>query len=324
MTDPETQIESSPPAPAAASAPNFAAASQPSYARTLFLGAEGLRPGWGLAFYLLAYYGLRQLSTRLVYSQVPGGGLWAILWDECGMFLAALIPALVLMRIERRPWRLYGLPVGKFLGKIFWIGILWGFGGISLLMIALYGLHAYSFGHVVEHGTRMVKFAAFWAAMFLAVGLFEEFFFRGYSQFTLARGIGFWPSAVVLSSAFGLVHLTNEGEQWPGVLAAAMIGFFFCLTLRRTGSLWFAIGFHGAWDWGESFVYSVRDSGMRAPGHLLSSSPDGPAWLSGGSVGPEGSVLCFVVVAAIFFVFDRRYRKAAHPDADASQAHSSR
>ena len=120
-------------------------------------------------------------------------------------------------------------------GRLFWVGTLWGFAGISLLMFALYGLHAFAFGHVVLHGARLARFAAFWAVMFLLVGLFEEFLLRGYTQFTLARGIGFWPAALVLSCAFGLIHLRNDGEQWRGVLAAAFIGFFFCLTLRRTG-----------------------------------------------------------------------------------------
>jgi membrane protease YdiL (CAAX protease family) len=144
--------------------------------------------------------------------------------------------------------------------------------------------------------------------MFLLVGLFEEFLVRGYTQFTLTRGIGFWPAALVLSCAFGLLHLGNEHEQWRGLLAAALIGLFFCLTLRRTGSLWFAVGFHAAWDWGETFFYSVPDSGSVWPGHLLSSSPHGPDWLSGGSVGPEGSVLCFVVIAALWIAFERMHR----------------
>jgi membrane protease YdiL (CAAX protease family) len=152
-----------------------------------------------------------------------------------------------------------------------------------------------------------VKFAAFWAAMFLLVGFFEEFLLRGYSQFTLTRAIGFWPAAVVLSCMFGLIHLQNAGEQWPGLLAAAVIGFFFCLTLRRTGSLWFAVGFHAAWDWGETFFYSVPDSGTMFPGHLLKSSLHGPRWLSGGMVGPEGSVLCFVVIGVAWVAFARVY-----------------
>ena len=231
--------------------------------------------------------------------------------EEFGMLLAAIAPALVLARIERRPWKAYGLPAAQALGKMFWVGTLWGFAAISLLMLALYGLHAFHFGHLALHGMRMAKLAAFWAVMFLLVGLFEEFLLRGYTQFTLSRGVGFWSSAVALSCAFGLIHLRNGGEQWPGLLAAAAIGLFFCLTLRRTGSLWFAVGFHAAWDWGETFFYSVPDSGMVAPGHLLSSSLQGPSWISGGSVGPEGSVFCFVIIAMSWIAFDRTFKSVA-------------
>jgi hypothetical protein len=44
------------------------------------------------------------------------------------------------------------------------------------------------------------------------------------------------------------------------------------------------------------------------PGHLLASSFHGPAWLTGGTIGPEGSALDFVVMALLFAVFDRVYR----------------
>lgn len=290
-------------------APNFAAADQPSYARTLFFGLEGLRPGWGLAFYVVTFYVLQGLATIWAGSLNLGsaGWLWSMMLEELGVFLAAVIPAIVLARIEHRPWSAYGLPLRSAFGKLFWLGAAWGFGGISLLLGILYGLHAFSLGHLALHGIRVVKFAAFWALMFLLVGLFEEFLLRGYSQFTLTRGIGFWPAALVLSSAFGLIHLGNGGEQWPGLLAAAFIGLFFCLTLRRTGTLWFAVGFHAAWDWGESFFYAVPDSGTIFPGHLLQSSLHGSRWLTGGSVGPEGSIFCFVVLALLWIAFDRLY-----------------
>jgi hypothetical protein len=185
--------------------------------------------------------------------------------------------------------------------------VAWGFASITLLLAALYGSRAFDPGNLALHGIRIVKFAAFWAVMFLLVGLFEEFLLRGYSQFTLTRVIGFWPSAVLLSCAFGLIHLQNAGEQWTGLLAAAVIGFFFCLTLRRTGTLWFAVGFHAAWDWGETFFYSVPDSGTLFPGHLLKSSIHGPRWITGGAVGPEGSVLCFVVIAVVWVAFEKTY-----------------
>jgi len=292
-----------------ASTPEFAVVSAPSYGRTLFFGPDGLRPGWGLAFYAVMFLGLQRLAVDLAWSRDLGdSGLWSSLLAEFGSLVAAVIPALVLAQAERRPWSSYGLPPRFAFGRLFWTGALWGFAFITLLIVALYGTHCFSFGHIVLHGMRLARFAAFWAAMFLCVGLFEEFLLRGYSQFTLARALGFWPAALALSCAFGLIHLRNGGERWPGLLAAGFIGLFFCLTLRRTGNLWFAVGFHAAWDWGETFFYSVPDSAMTYPGHLLSSSLRGPDWLSGGSVGPEGSVLCFVVIALAWGIFAWTYR----------------
>jgi len=314
MSELEVNPESSTPTSPAASrsGPEFAVVHQPSYAHTVFLGPEGLRPGWGFAFYVLMFYPLQKLAVDLAWSRNLGSsGLWSMMLEEFLNLVAAVVPAVVLVRVERRPWRRFGLPGKQAFGRLFWLGSLWGFTGISLLIFVLYGLHAFAFGQVVLHGARFARFAAFWAGMFLLVGLFEEFLLRGYTQFTLARGIGFWPSAMVLSCAFGLIHLRNSGEQWRGLVAAGLIGFFFCLTLRRTGSLWFAVGFHAAWDWGETFFYSVPDSGMVAPGHLLSSSLRGADWLGGGSVGPEGSVFCLVVIAVLWIAFDRIYPKAA-------------
>lgn len=311
---------------AGAATPRFAAATAPSYARDLFFSRElvregsgevgigdardTLRSGWGFAFYALTYYLLQRGAGEVVGWYVGRwnlGTLRASALLEFALLLAALIPALVLARVERRPWSVYGLPIWQAFGEFFWVGVLWGFAGITLLLVALHGLHVFSFGHIVLHGWRLAKFAAFWAGMFVLVGLYEEFLLRGYAQFTLARGLGFWPAAVILSCVFGAIHLGNGGEDWRGALAAATIGFFFCLTLRRTGTLWFAVGFHAAWDWGESFLYSVPDSGTVSPGHLLSSSFHGSAWLTGGSVGPEGSVLCFAVMAVAWAVFSWTY-----------------
>jgi hypothetical protein len=295
------------------SMPEFAAASAPSYARTLFFGADGLRPGWGLALYAVSFLVLQRFAVQLASSREFGAsGLWSMLLEEFGSLLAALIPAIFLWRVESRRWGAYGLPVKQAFRLSFWGGAVWGFGAISLLIFALYSLHSFSVGHLVLHGMRLVRFAIFWAVMFLLVGLFEEFLLRGYTQFTLTRGVGFWPAALTLSCAFGLIHLRNGGEQWPGLLAAACIGLFFCLTLRRTGDLWFAVGFHVAWDWGETFFYSVPDSGMISPGHLLNSSIRGPDWLSGGSVGPEGSVLCFAVIGLVSILFAKTH--PLHPE----------
>jgi hypothetical protein len=244
--------------------------------------------------------------------------LWLQLVSEGSVVIAALVPAFVMGRIEKRPFSAYGLPGREAFGKLFWIGCLWGLVAITLLLVAIRGLHGFYFGHIVLHGVRVLKFAVFWAVFFLLVGFFEEFLLRGYSQFTLTQGIGFWPAAAILSAAFGALHLGNSGEAWIGVLSAGLIGFFFCLTLRRTGNLWFAVGFHQAFDWGETFLYSVPNSGTVEPGHLLNSSFHGPIWLTGGSVGPEGSVFVFILIALLWVAFDRMY-----PDTKYAVVHGS-
>jgi hypothetical protein len=73
------------------------------------------------------------------------------------------------------------------------------------------------------------------------------------------------------------------------------------------------VGFHLSFDWGETFLYSVPNSGTVEPGHLLNSSFHGPMWLTGGSVGPEGSIFVFVLIALLWILLDRMYPHAKYP-----------
>lgn len=278
----------------------------------VFIGPEGLRVGWRLVLYLLFGFSFVLLIGGLVGRIQELPFVWEIFLNKVVWVLAVMLAAAVMARLERRRFGDYGLPRHEIFGKNFWVGAIWGIGGITCLLLTLRISHAFYFGPLALHGARILKFGAFWGAFFLLVALFEEFLFRGYTQFTLTQGIGFWPSAGLLSVSFGAIHLGNQGEVWVGVLAAGVIGFFLAFTLRRTGSLWFALGFHAFWDWGESYLYSTPDSGLILPGHLLRSSFHGPRWLTGGSVGPEGSVLLFVIIGLTWVAFDRVYPDARY------------
>src|SRR5258708_32372743 len=118
------------------------------------------------------------------------------------------------------------------------------------------------FGRLGLRGGSPMAYGAGWGIVFLMVGFFEEFLFRGYLQFTLTTAIGFWPSAVLLSIVFGFVHLGSLGESWMGGLTAGLFGLFLCSTLRRTGNLWFALGLPARFVYGETFLYSVPNSGV--------------------------------------------------------------
>jgi hypothetical protein len=93
-----------------------------------------------------------------------------------------------------------------------------------------------------------------------------------------------------------------------------MIGLIFALSLRRTGNLWFAVGLHASFDFGETFLYSVPNSGIVFAGHLSDATLHGAKWLSGGSVGPEGSVFSFLTMGILALVVHRLYPpKSSHP-----------
>ena len=279
----------------------------------VFLGPDGLRVPWRFLLYLAIGAAIVLLLGSVRHFWHPRLQLWEGVLGELEILISAVAAAFIMARIETRSFDAYGLPLRLAFGKLFWVGMAWGIASLTVLMLIMRGAGLFYFGGLALHGTRMVKFAAFYALFFLLVGLGEEFTARGYTQFTLTQGMGFWPSAILLSAMFGGIHLSNQGEAWIGILGAAVIGFFFCLTLRRTGNLWFAVGFHASWDWGETYLYSVPDSGGVWPGHLLKSSFHGSPWLTGGSVGPEGSVLLFVIIGLTWVAFDRVYPEAKYP-----------
>ena len=121
---------------------------------------------------------------------------------------------------------------------------------------------------------------------------------RAYVLQTLARGLNFPWAAVISSGVFMLLHLPNGGESAMGLIQVFLIGLVFSFSVWRTGAIWWALGYHAAWDWAQSFLFGVADSGLVTPGALLSAHAAGPAWLSGGATGPEGSVLMFSIIAA--------------------------
>jgi membrane protease YdiL (CAAX protease family) len=277
----------------------------------LFLNKNGVRAGWRLLIFAAVFFVLWSVSIVLLSQFFRSErGVFSPSFQFFGKlasFLAAFFAAWIMSRMEERPMGIYGLSERGAFGKSFWQGSLFGLCEVSVLVGAIAVFRGYSFGSLAEHGAEIVKWALFWGAFFLVVAFFEEFFFRGYALRTLSDGIGFWPAAVLLSIFFGWVHMKNSGENWVGVASVVFAGLFWSFTLKRTGSLWFALGMHTAFDFGQTFLFSVPDSGMIFPGHLSNATLSGPSWITGGTPGPEASVFDFLILAVFFFLFDRLY-----------------
>lgn len=312
MSDPEIL-------PAQAPAPTPA----PQPANEIFYGPNGIRAGWRVLIFLalVVVVTLIFMTPFVVMRALRGGagpqvsvgigdltplGLGI---SEGSLFIIPSIAALIMARVERRKYGQYGLPARFAFRKDFWIGIVVGFLSISACLLGIFAFHGFHLTGQAIHGGTIASATAAWGLTFVIVGLAEEFAFRGYLQYTLTTGIGFWPSAILMSALFGLAHMGNPGETWFGLLSVVLFGLLFCLILRRTGNLWWAVGFHAGWDWGQTFFYGVPDSGIAPYHNLFGSAFDGSRWLTGGSVGPEASVFTPIVLALVAILFTRVYRE---------------
>ena len=269
----------------------------------LFFGPRGLRAGWAILVYatlcaILIVLGEFAVAPSLHLNDgapiLPSTSLLL----ELAQFIPVIVATLIMARIEQRPPLSYGFQ-GRARGIRLLSGLACGFIAISTLVLLLRGLGYLSLDGPALAGLAVFRSALAWGVVFLCVGFCEEAMFRGYAQFTITRGIGFWWGAFLLCVPFSLMHTANAGESPLGLVGVAAASLVFCLSLWYTGSLWWAVGFHAAWDWGQSFFYGTADSGMQAQGHLFASHPRGPALWSGGATGPEGSVIVLPLLVVV-------------------------
>ena len=182
----------------------------------------------------------------------------SVILKEMLQVFIVLTATLTIAALRGQNLAVYGFPLQQAFGKDFWWGGVWGLIMLSVTVALMAVTHSYSPGPVVLSAGDIVKFGLLWAIAFLLAGFAEELAFRGYLQYTLTTRMGFWPAAVVTSLFFAFAHRNNPGENWEGMSNIVVIGMFACVALRRTGSLWFPIGWHMAFDWGEKLLVFRR------------------------------------------------------------------
>jgi hypothetical protein len=283
----------------------------------VFFGDDGLRAGWSLLLFVLlvaaAFVALYFVHHPSKHAAANAAAPKGTIIGEGITFAVIAIAALIMSLIERRPFSRYGFRRTNIAPDAL-RGLVSGLAMLSLLVGLLDLFGWLTFDGVALHGEAVASYGGEWLVAFILVGFFEEFLFRGYLQFTLARGvtgivralskgnrhaatIGFWVSATVFSVIlFALAHTSNGGETVMGIITVSLAGLVFVFALYWTGSLWWGVGFHAAWDWAQSYLYGVADSGMVSQGRLFVTHPIGPTALSGGTTGPEGSILVVPVL----------------------------
>jgi membrane protease YdiL (CAAX protease family) len=298
----------------------------PSTLRYIFFGVDGLRAGWSLLLFIAiiaaAFWGITALNPLLHLAPIrsttqPPATLRFVFLSESLPIVATLLATWIMSKIERRPNSVYGLGGSRRL-PLFVVGAVWGVAFLSFLCLILWKTGLLVVDSRTLIASDALRYGAVWFLGFVLVGFFEEYLTRGYLLFTLTRGIagiykwifktrhsktlGFWTASILIALFFGLSHGKNPNESPIGLLSAGLASLVFCLSLWRTGSLWWAIGFHAAWDWAQSFLYGVSDSGIMIQQHLLATHPLGKLLMSGGATGPEGSIFVLFILALVSLV----------------------
>jgi len=328
FTTAEPQLGEAAPPPAPA---------KPSLLHSVFMGPFGLRAGWSLLIFFALLFGcvmairgvqhvvkIHHDHTAAQSTAAPAPKpdpnapqpMAGMLIGESLLFGIFLLVSWIMSRIERRKFSVYGLGGSHSISR-FLMGSLWGLISMGLFIAVLYFSHLLVFDSRLDFGCSILKWGLLQLLGFLLVGLFEEFSFRGYIQFTLTRGmfglgkliapekarsITFWIAAVLTSALFYFAHTGNSGETRVGLINVFLAGIVLVVALWRTGSLWWAIGFHTAWDWSQSFLYGVPDSGGLEQGRLFATHAIGKPLLSGGTDGPEGSLICIPILLLLIVV----------------------
>ena len=286
--------------------------------KQLVIGRDGdLRLIWRAILYYVAgtYVIFPAVGRVLAFITAPmhlkpglaPGNLAAGEFDN---ILTAGICTGVFALYERRRIDSYGLPFGEAFGRQTMQGVTAGIlmaGSVALGMIALGGMRI---DGLALKGGAMIFSAAAWLFATACAGFAEEFWFRSYLQQTLWKNIGFWPASAAIALVFAAEHyFEKQGENMRDVISLVALSMLLSYSMLRTRTLWFAVGFHSAFNFMQLFVIGTPNGARFPEGRLLAARFTGPAWLTGGVLGTEASFLMYPAIALLWCWVWWRYRR---------------
>ena len=220
--------------------------------------------------------------------------------------------------LDRRPMRAYGIGWNKAFRSELAGGLLIG----GLPMALIFGVHWASGGLTVTgYGWERASAIpyALWLGSYLLsmciIGFYEELIFRGYQILNLVEGLSIpllsparaAAMAVLISSAvFGVLHAGNPNASAFSTINIIIAGAVLAIPYLITGRLAVSIGMHISWNFMQGGIFGLPVSGTFYRGSLIQVRQEGPAWLTGGSFGPEAGLtglLGILLMALLFYGF---------------------
>ncbi|MEY8687916.1 CPBP family intramembrane glutamic endopeptidase [Bacteroides sp. AN502(2024)] len=241
-------------------------------------------------------------------AEARHSGVVGYIFVEVGMLLAVLTAAVILLRLERRPFSDLGLSLKGHASGV-WYGL--------LMAIFLYLL---GFGiSVVGGGIEVIGFQFnpldLWESwvFFLLVALFEEILMRGYILGHLLHTHMNKFLAIFASSAlFAFMHIFNPEIAFLPMLNLLLAGMLLGTSYLYTRNLCFPISLHLFWNWIQGPILGYQVSGNNFTTSMLTLRIPEKNILNGGAFGFEGSLICTVlmIVFTILMVWWGEKREA--------------
>jgi len=274
----------------------------------VIVGPDGLRHGWRFLIFAAAIIVVGQFLEQPAIAffaaklHVDPRALSAQAIILSGAFDLVVILGLtgVVALMERRRIDSYGLPAGEAFGRFFWNGALTGLAAIAFVGAGMLSTGGMRLHGIALHGSDLITCPLLWLVAMLLVGVTEEYVFRGYALQSLWRGAGFWSATLITTALFAGAHLSKPHENAIDIGIIFVLGAILCLSVRVTGSLWWAVGWHAAFDFGQLFIIGTRNGGSVPVGRLMDVTFPGPAWITGGELGTEASYFMIPVVLGTF------------------------
>lgn len=250
---------------------------------------------------------MRLLKQLVVVAVVAAGGsacVGAVQWNPVlTLVLGIAVAALTLLAyrwvVRRTEHRAPTEVAMKGAGGAVTRGMLIGFVMFGAVIVNIAFL-----GHYEIEGFGSASGAVALLGFMAAVAVTEEVMFRGVLFRIIEERIGSWPALALTGLVFGLVHLPNSNATlWSALAIAIEAGGMLAAAYIATRNLWLPIGLHFAWNYAGAGVFGTAVSGEDAPDGLIESVTSGPALLSGGDFGPEGSLYAVGAGAVLTIVF---------------------
>jgi membrane protease YdiL (CAAX protease family) len=262
--------------------------------------SAGKAIGWSIAFLVLTFLtaGLVGLGAAvLITGSTSDAVIWLTALGPGSMLLQAaltlactgLFTWLIGFRILRLTRADLRYVSGRHARPGFGLGVLAGAltAGTALLIGVLAG-HAGWVDDAGGLGDYLLQ-SSKTIAVLAPAALAEELLFRGVPLVLLAAAFGRGSALVAISVLFALAHVTNPNATPLGLGNVALAGIFLGLAFYAPGGIWTAFGAHLGWN-SLLACLDTPVSGVPFNIPLLDYNAGGPAWLTGGTFGPEGGL----------------------------------